>query len=100
MLEFMTFISLVFSLRYSNKVVGFVISLFYFVWLMLYRFATNVVHRQLWNTFSFHVVRLAGTLPGFVGNIAMAGLACANAVGTIACKFYSPRKTNSDTLDM
>jgi hypothetical protein len=99
LLEFMTLVSLMFNLRYTNKIVGFLLSIFYFFCFMLYRYATNAVHRQLWNTFSFHVVRFAGTLPCVLGDIAMAALALANAVGTTACRCYALRKSDTNTSD-
>jgi hypothetical protein len=100
LLEFMTFVSLVLRIRNTGKAVSELLALFYFLWIVLYRYATNGVHRQLWNTLSFHVVRFAGMLPGVLGNVAMVGLAFGNAIGTGSCSFYRPRKNEDDALLM
>jgi hypothetical protein len=100
LLEFMTFISLACRIRLTCHFTAFVIALFYFLWFVLYRYATNAVHRELWNTLAFHVVRFAGILPAALANAPMGALAAGNAIGAMACKFYAPRKSDDENIDL
>jgi hypothetical protein len=94
-LELMTFMQILVARSLHSRFLLCIVAVFYFWWFLMYRYATNAVHQQLWNTFSFRMVRLAGILPAAFDGCLISVLAAATKVGTFACKFYQ-RKINEE----
>ena len=72
----------------SNRMNVMLVFTIYLFWHVLYRYAVDNIHKQIWGQFRQKIATLAYKLPTFLCNIIMNILNSFSQLGTIGCKIY------------
>lgn len=91
-LEIYTIIPLSFNQSITKIHSLVVVKVFYIFWFLMFRYATNRAHQQLWNTASFYYVSIAGRFPQAISYQMIRLLAMFSNFGTVAEKIYKTQQ--------
>lgn len=74
-----------------RSILGVISIQFYIFWYLLFRYATDQMHQQLWSQMYYKIAGFLAKLPAFLNNLLMKLLNMISQFGTISRKIYHVR---------